>query len=58
MGKYQDFDMSSLDITTVRDYATFMALTSNNQGVNGEVGLVKLKLKMGNSTWSEFCLKI
>ena len=47
--------MSSLDITNVRDYATFMALTANNQGRNGEEGIRNLKLKMGNRTWSEFC---
>lgn len=57
LGKYENYDMSDLDITTVRDYATFMALTANSQGKNGEVGLHNLKLKMGNSTWSQFCLK-
>ena len=27
--------MSGLELTTVRDYATFMALTANNQGTGG-----------------------
>ena len=31
MGTYKNEDMSGLDITMVRDYATFMALTPNNQ---------------------------
>ena len=47
LGKYEDYDMSDLDITTVRDYATFMALSANYQGKNGEIGLHNLKLKMG-----------
>ena len=58
MGKYQDFDMSALDITTVRDFATFMALSSNSQGKNGELVLESFKQKMGNSSWTEFCQKI
>ena len=57
MGKYQDFDMTDLDITKVRDYATFMALTSNNQGKNGDVALEKINKQLGNSSWSEFCQK-
>ena len=58
MGKYQDFDMSALDITTIRDFATFMALSSNSQGKNGELVLESFKQKMGNSSWTEFCQKI
>lgn len=30
--KYKDFDMTNLDITNVRDYAIYMALSSKNQG--------------------------
>ena len=55
MGKYQDFDMSALDITTVRDFATFKALSSNSQGKNGELVLESFKQKLGNSSWTEFC---
>ena len=52
-GKYQDFDMAALDITNIRDYATFMALSSNNQGTNGHI--VKENWNKRNSSWSEFC---
>ena len=42
-GKYKDENMTELDITKIRDFATFMALTSNNQGTGGEVPLKKFK---------------
>ena len=48
-------DMSELDITNVRDYATFMALTSNSQGKNGDVALQKFNEKLGNSSWNSYC---
>ena len=47
--------MSELDMSNVRDFAMFMALTSNNQGKNGERALANFKTRMGNSTWSEMC---
>ena len=34
-GKYEQFNMSGLELTTVRDYAPFMALPANNQGTGG-----------------------
>ena len=54
-GKYRDFDMGALDVTNIRDFATFMALTSNNQGKNGHLPLENWNKKIGNSSWSEFC---
>ena len=53
MGKYQDFDMSQLDLTNVRDYATYLALTANNQGVNGQVALERWTSK--NLSWKQYC---
>ena len=38
-----------------RETVAAPALTANSQGVNGEIGVQNLKLKLGNSTWSEFC---
>ena len=56
-GKYDQFDMTELDIANIRDYATFMALTSNSKGRNGEVALKNFDIKIGNSSWAEFCQK-
>ena len=53
MGKYQDYDMSQLDLTTVRDYATYLALTANNQGINGQVALERWTSR--NLSWKEYC---
>ena len=47
--------MENLDITITRDYAMFMALTSNNQGRNGKTALNSFKTKMGNCSWSDLC---
>ena len=55
MGKYREFDMESLDITIARDYATYMALTANNQGRNGNTALERFRTKMGNNSWGELC---
>ena len=55
MGKYREFDMESLDITIARDYATYMALTANNQGRNGNTALERFRTKMGNHSWGELC---
>ena len=35
-GKYRDFDLADLDLTNVRDFATYVALTANSQGRGGE----------------------
>ena len=55
MGKYRYFDMSDLDLTNVRDFATYVALTSNNQGKGGERALATLKETLGGKTWTEYC---
>jgi len=61
-GKYKKLDMakleltnSVLDMTNERDYATYMALVSNNQGINGQAARDKLKQSLGNQTWSQYC---
>ena len=38
-----------------RDYATFMALSSSDQGEGGAAALATLQAEMGNRTWTEFC---
>ena len=64
MGKYQDEDMSGLDITTVRDYATFMALSATGQGTGAEAAIERFeKTVVGggaedrsrDEVWMEFC---
>ena len=55
MGKYREYDMAELDMTNTRDYAMFMALTSSNQGKNGNIALATFYKKTGNSSWSEYC---
>jgi len=55
MGKYSDWDMAELDITVIRDYAMFMALSSNNQGKNGQGALDSFNKKKENLTWPEYC---
>ena len=64
MGKYQDEDMSGLDITTVRDYATFMALSATGQGRGGEAAIARFEKTVvgggaedrpSDEVWMEFC---
>ena len=57
LGQYRDFDMAGLDLTNVRDYATYVALTANNQGKGGEKALATLKKELGGKTWSEYCFE-
>ena len=47
--------MSNLDLNNVRDYTTYMALTANSQGQNGELALERINGKMGNLSWNEYC---
>jgi len=54
-GEYKDLDMSNLDLNNVRDYTTYMALTANSQGQNGELALERINGKMGNLSWNEYC---
>ena len=62
MGSYKNEDMTGLDITMVRDFATFMALTPNGQGKGGGEAVKAFFTKIGgNSTesnavlWKRFC---
>ena len=57
LGQYRDFDMAGLDLTNVRDFATYVALTANNQGKGGEKALATLKKELGGKTWSEYCFE-
>ena len=55
MGKYIDLDMAELDLTKVRDFATYLALTANSQGRGGERALARLREKLGEKSWAEHC---
>ena len=64
MGKYQAEDMSGLDITTVRDYATFMALSAAGQGTGAEAAIERFEETVAgggaedrpsDEVWMEFC---
>ena len=55
LGKYIDLDMSDYDLTKVRDFATYLALTANSQGKGGERALARLKESLGENTWSQYC---
>ena len=55
IGKYTDLDMAELDLTKVRDYATYLALTANSQGKGGEKALARLREKLGEKSWAEHC---
>ena len=53
--KYHDMDLSSLDITNTRDFATYMALVSNGQGKGGEKALDAFYRKTNNSSLAQWC---
>ena len=55
IGKYTDLDMAELDLTKVRDYATYLALTANSQGKGGETALARLKESLGEKSWAQHC---
>ena len=55
MGKYIDLDMAELDLTKVRDYATYLALTANSQGKGGETALARLRESLGENSWAQHC---
>eukprot|EP00092_Neocalanus_flemingeri_P005814 GFUD01006258.1.p1 GENE.GFUD01006258.1~~GFUD01006258.1.p1 ORF type:complete len:628 (-),score=188.16 GFUD01006258.1:577-2460(-) len=54
-GDYSDYDLGSLDITNVRDFAVFMAVSSAGQGKRGEVALQKYKEKENGKELSDLC---
>ena len=55
MGKYIDLDMAELDLTNVRDFATYLALTANSQGKGGERALARLRESLGEKSWAQHC---
>ena len=54
-GKYRGLDITELNITKIRDFATYMALTSNQAGKGGETALQRLRETMGGRSWAEYC---
>ena len=55
IGKYKETDMAGLNMTNVRDYATYIALTANSQGKGGEAALERLKQTLGGRSWAQYC---
>lgn len=66
MGKYKAENMTGYDITKVTDYASFMAISANDQGSGGEEALrrfnntvIKGRGELANDKlWSEFCSSV
>ena len=56
-GKYNTYDMASLDITNVRDFSTFMALSSAGQGVNEDLAWENFLKKEKGKKLSDLCKK-
>jgi len=54
-GDYSTYDLGSLDITNVRDFSVFMAVSSAGQGVNGDVAWDKYLKKENGKNLSELC---
>ena len=53
-GGYEDHDLATLDITNVRDYAMYMAITSAGQGRNQVEG-AKNYLKKEGVSLNQLC---
>ena len=54
-GEYVDFDMKDLDITNSRDFATYIALAANGQGVNEKLALEQFNKKSNNASLADWC---
>jgi len=54
-GDYSKYDLGSLDITNVRDFAVFMAVSSAGQGTRGEVAWQNYQEKEKGIKLSELC---
>jgi len=54
-GDYSSYDLGSLDITNVRDYSVFMAVSSAGQGVHGEVAMENFLKKENGKKLSDLC---
>lgn len=46
-GKYKEFDLRGLKIREARDYATFVALRANGQGLHGDEAEVEMRRQLG-----------
>jgi len=56
-GDYSTYDLGSLDITNVRDFSVFMAVSSAGQGVKGDVAWGNYLEKENGKKLSELCEK-
>ena len=54
-GEYSNYDMGQLDITNVRDWSAYIAISSAGQGSNGDKAVEKFKVKTNNRTIAEYC---
>ena len=54
-GDYSSYDLGSLDITNVRDYSVFMAVSSAGQGVNGTLAMENFSKKENGKKLSDLC---
>jgi len=55
MGKYKEWDLSSLDIAKLSDFSMFIAITSAGQGKNREGALEKFRAKSGGQSLKNYC---
>ena len=51
-GKYRGFNMAELNMTKIRDFSTYMALTFSKEGRGGETALQRLRETMGGRSWA------
>ena len=54
-GEYAQYDMSSLDLRLVRDWAVFTALSSAGQGLNREAAWSSFLNKTEGKQLGEYC---
>ena len=47
--------MKDLDLTKSRDFATYIALTANGQGVNERLALEQFNKKSNNASLADWC---
>jgi len=54
-GEYEDWDMSRLDLTNVRDYAMYMAVASSSQGRYTGQAMKNFYLKENSTSFEKLC---
>jgi len=54
-GNYSSYDLGSLDITNVRDFSIFMAVSSAGQGINRDVAWKNFLKKENGTQLSDLC---